>query len=52
MTQAQIEARRKGGLATLKKYGMKDMSSMGKLGGRPRNITFDELRIYLSGSNK
>jgi hypothetical protein len=44
MTHAQLAARSKGGFATLTKYGMRDMSAIGKLGGRPRLKTIEELR--------
>ena len=33
-----------GGLATLKRYGKDQLRNWGKLGGRPRSLTYDEIR--------
>ena len=33
-----------GGLATLKRYGKDQLRDWGKLGGRPRSLTYDEIR--------
>jgi hypothetical protein len=56
MTEAQIEARRKGGLSTLARHGVQFYSDLGKkygsLGGRPRSLNIDELRALLVDSNK
>jgi len=38
------EAGRIGGLATLRRYGTQGMAARGKLGGRPRSPTIDEIR--------
>jgi hypothetical protein len=38
------EAGRKGGQALLAKIGTEGMSRMGKMGGRPRNLSYSELK--------
>ncbi len=38
------EAGRKGGLALLAKIGTGGMSQMGKMGGRPRTLSYSELK--------
>lgn len=42
MTHAQ--AGRRGALVTLERHGIRDMSAMGKLGGRKRLPTLSELQ--------
>lgn len=37
-------AGRKGGLATLKRYGRDQLTEWGKRGGRPRSPNYDEIR--------
>ncbi|MBV6343204.1 hypothetical protein [Candidatus Magnetobacterium casense] len=38
------EAGRLGGLATLRRYGRDQLATWGKLGGRPRSATYDDIR--------
>jgi len=35
---------RKGGLVTLQRYGRGQLAEWGKLGGRPKNPTYDDIR--------
>ena len=37
-------AGRKGGTVTLERYGRDQMAAWGKLGGRPRSMTYDDIR--------
>ena len=41
--RARCEAGRIGGLVTLERYGKDQLRSWGKLGGRPRSLTYDEI---------
>ena len=52
MTDKQIEARRKGGLAFKAKYGREAYSEIGKLGGRPKLETLTEIRARQAKTNK
>lgn len=52
MTEAQLAARKKGGEACFAKYGVEHMSEMGRLGGRPRSITIQEVELALSLEEK
>jgi len=40
----RADSRRKGGLVTLQRYGREQLRDWGKLGGRPRLPTHDEIR--------
>jgi hypothetical protein len=40
----KVEAGRKGGNVTLQKHGREQLRDWGKLGGRPRNPTYDDIR--------
>jgi len=40
----KVEAGRKGGQTTLARYGSDQLADWGKLGGRPRTLTYDEIR--------
>jgi len=44
MTQAQIEARRRGGVALQNKYSEEVKREWCRRGGRPRALDIDELR--------
>ena len=40
----KVDSGRKGGLATLQRYGRDQLADWGKLGGRPRALTYDEIQ--------
>jgi len=40
----KVEGGRKGGTITLERYGRDQLTTWGKLGGRPRSRTYDEIR--------
>ena len=44
MTQSQLAARRKGGLSRSQKYSSEQLRQWASRGGRPRNLTLEELR--------
>ena len=44
MTAAQLEAKRKGGIARANKYSAEQRVAWAKLGGRPRSLDIDELK--------
>jgi hypothetical protein len=41
--RARREVGRLGGLVTLERYGRDQLRTWGKLGGRPRSLTYDEI---------
>ena len=45
-------AGRLGGLQTFRRYGSEHMSTIGKLGGRPKSPTLEELRQKIAPSSK
>jgi len=57
LSEAQLRARRKGGLAKLKKYSLDCFRTMGMKGGsvghggRPRLKTIEEIRAELLNTN-
>lgn len=44
MTGTRRDSGRKGGTTTLERYGRDQLAEWGKLGGRPRNPTYDDIR--------
>jgi len=40
----KVAAGRKGGVTTLQRYGRDQLAAWGKRGGRPRALTYDEIR--------
>ena len=44
MTGTRRDSGKKGGLVTLERYGREQLRDWGKLGGRPRSLTYDEIR--------
>jgi len=42
--KTRAEAGRAGGMATLARYGREQLREWGKRGGRPRALTYDEIR--------
>lgn len=40
----RVDSGRKGGTVTLQRYGRDQLAEWGKLGGRPRNLTYDDIR--------
>lgn len=44
MTGTRRDSGRKGGLTTLRRHGKAKMREWGKLGGRPRNPDYDDIR--------
>jgi len=42
--RTRADAGRLGGTVTLQRYGKEQLATWGKLGGRPRALTYDEIR--------
>ena len=44
MTGTRRDSGRKGGTTTLERYGRAQLAEWGRLGGRPRSLTYDDIR--------